>query len=115
MTIINLTPHPIVLRPVTGEDITLQPSGTVARVNASPGSVEVLPGVPVPVAQPDTFGAVEGLPHPSGGVLFVVSAMVGAHLHGRPDVLMPGTGPSDGAVRNDKGHIVAVTRLKATQ
>jgi hypothetical protein len=30
----------------------------------------------------------------------------------RPDVLVPGTGPGDGAVRNDKGHIVAVTRLK---
>ena len=41
-----------------------------------------------------------------------MSALVGSALGGaRPDVLCPGTGPADGAVRNDKGHIVAVTRL----
>jgi len=36
-------------------------------------------------------------------VFFLVSA-----------ILMPGTGPADGAVRNEKGHVIAVTRLKAT-
>ena len=42
--------------------------------------------------------------------------MVGAALKEkglvRPDVLVPGTGPADGAIRNEKNHIIAVTRLK---
>lgn len=110
---INLTPHALTLRSATG-DTVLPPSGTVARVSASPGALEDVPGIPVPVARPDAFGSVEGLPEPEEGVFFIVSAMVGAHVHNRPDVLTPGTGPRDGAIRNDKGHIVAVTRLKST-
>lgn len=113
MTLINLTPHPIVLRSPNGEDTTIQPSGTVARVSATSGALQDVQGLPVPVAQPDTFGAVQGLPEPTGGTFYIVSAMVGAHVK-RADVLMPGTGPSDGALRNEKGHIIAVTRLKAT-
>jgi len=114
MKIQNLTPHPIVLRPTSGEDTVIPPSGTVARVSASPGALEDIPGLPVPVALPDAFGAVEGLPEPDGETFYIVSAMVGAHVTDRLDVLTPGTGPADGAVRNEKGHIVAVTRLKAT-
>ena len=55
-------------------------------------------------------------PAPVPGVFLVVSGMVGAALKEkgmvRPDVLVPGTGPQDGAVRNEKGHVIAVTRLK---
>jgi len=114
MTMQNLTPHPLTLRSASGEDTILAPSGTVARVAATPGAVNDVEGLPIPVAAPDEFGAVEGLPEPTQGTFYIVSAMVGAHLKGRPDVLMPGTGPADNAVRNEKGHIVAVTRLKAT-
>lgn len=112
MKIQNLTPHPITLQSPNGTQ-TIQPSGTVARVSATPGQSKDVEGIPVPVAQPDTFGAVEGLPDPEEGTFYIVSAMVGAHVK-RADVLMPGTGPKDGAVRNEKGNIVAVTRLKAT-
>jgi hypothetical protein len=70
------------------------------------------------VALPDLVQEVEGLPPflpPEEGIFFIVSALVGAHMsvRGRGDVLVPGTGPRDGAIRDNKGHIVAVTRLKA--
>lgn len=111
-TLINLTPHPITLRAATGEDTVIPPSGTVARVSSTPGALETVAGIPVPVAGVQTFGGVEGLPAPAEGTLYIVSALVLSALRGsRPDVVGPGTGPNDGAVRNERGHIVAVTRL----
>ena len=112
MNIKNLTPHPITLRNAN-EDTADPPEGTVARVNATPGTLQDIEGLPVPVASTDSFGAVEGIPEPEQGTFFIVSAMVGAHVQ-RADVLTPGTGPKDNPIRNEKGHIVAVTRLKAT-
>lgn len=111
--IINLTPHALTLRAPDGTDTVIAPSGTVARVAATPGALETLPGVPVPVARPDVFGEVEGLPELVTGTIYIVSALVGARVC-RPDVLTLGTGPSDGAIRNDKGQVIAVTRLKST-
>jgi hypothetical protein len=44
--------------------------------------------------------------------MYIVSGMVLSALYGtRPDVLAPGTGPNDGAIRDASGRIVAVTRL----
>lgn len=140
MKLVNLTPHPIVLRDAQGNDHTVPPCGTVARVTASPGALHTVDGVPVPVAAPSFFGAVVGLPPVSQSqtcgcmlhewddmdkrsgcplcgsalrvdALFIVSAIVGAACKGRADVVCPGTGPADGAIRNEHGHIVAVTRL----
>lgn len=112
MNLTNLTPHAITLRSADGTDTIVPPSGTVARVTSTPGALETVAGIPVPVAGMQTFGGVEGLPEPVTGTVFVVSAMVLAALRGsRPDVVGPGTGPNDGAVRNERGHVVAVTRL----
>lgn len=110
-TLVNLTPHALKLSN-EGEEWTIEPSGSVARLAATPGDLRRLEGVPVPVAQPDEYGQVEGLPEPKAGVWYVVSGLVGAHVH-RPDVLMPGTGPKDEPIR-EAGQIVAVTRLKST-
>jgi hypothetical protein len=44
-------------------------------------------------------------------VLYVVGTMVAARAGDRGDVVSPGTGPADGAVRDADGRIVAVTRL----
>lgn len=110
--LVNLTPHAIVLQTQDGERVTVPPSGTIARVATTPGELGTIPGVPVPVANPTTFGEVEGLPAPQDGVFFIVSGLVGAALRGsRPDVLCPGTGPRDGAIRDAQGRIEAVTRL----
>jgi len=114
-TLTNLTPHALTLRnPETGVETVIPPSGTVARWATVDFErvLETVPGVPVPVASAPVFGGAEGLPEPTPGTLFIVSSLVLQALKGsRPDVLGPGTGPNDNAVRNDKGHVVAVTRL----
>lgn len=114
MKIVNLTPHAVTLRSPQGEDTTIPPSGTVARTKVIPGAVFNVEGIPVPVAYPDCQGGVEGIPDPEKGVVYIVSALVGIAIQ-RPDVFTLGTGPKDGAIRNEKGHIVAVTLLKSTK
>jgi hypothetical protein len=110
MNFINLTPHALTLRAPNGEDTIVAPSGTVARVSTTPGAqVGELNGIPL--FSNTTFGAVEGLPAPAADTIYIVSGLVGGRVSGRDDVVVPGTGPQDGAVRNDKGHIIAVTRL----
>ena len=111
--LVHLPPHPIGLS-VDGVVTTVPPSGTVARVSSTPGAqCGVIHGVPVFL--PPSFGAVEGLPAPQEGTVFIVSLLVASALQAaglfRPDVVCPGTGPQDGAVRDEQGRIVAVTRL----
>ena len=113
MRFVNLTPHKIVLRPQEGEDIVVEPSGTIARVAMAPGArlSEVLG---IPVYGRDERGGVEGLPAADGESVFIVSGMAGAsaECRMRNDILVPGTGPEDGVIRNEKGWVIAVTRLK---
>jgi len=112
MTIINCTPHDIVIRSADG-DTTVPKGDTIARVVMVPGVAGVIEGIACPVYSADTVGAVEGIPEPSPGVIYMVSGMVGSAVAGtRSDCCVPGTGPADGAVRNEKGWIVAVTRIK---
>jgi hypothetical protein len=108
----NLTPHPIVIRRADGSDMTIAPSGVVPRIVGGSVDAPDLNGIPVKV---DLAGTVADLPDAVEGVALIVSGMVLAALtgSGRRDVFAPGTGPADGAIRNDKGHIVAVTCLKA--
>ena len=55
------------------------------------------------------FGEVTGLPEPTNGVLYIVSALVltAAKAQGRTDCVAPATGHPD-CVRNDKGFIASV-------
>ena len=110
MRLINLTPHALTLKDSYGGESIIPETAPPARVTSHPGSL-ALPGFPVPIYEADVMGDVEGLPPPEEGVMFIVSAVVGAAVKGRHDVLVPGTGPADGAIR-EKGHVVAVTRLK---
>lgn len=115
MKIVNLTPHDITLRNADGVDTVIPKSGAEARVSSVPGYGTTLEGVPCYVQTADTFGEVTGLPPPAPGVLYLVSGIVGSApgvARVRKDVLVPGTGPNDAPVRNEKGWIVAVTRLK---
>ena len=106
--IINLTPHPIVVR-TDGGDVTIPASGQVARVTSRQelaGHIE-LDGVKIPV-QKTTFGQVEGLPEPQDGTIYIVSGLVMTALAGtRDDVVQPDTSPA-GAIRDADGRIVAV-------
>jgi len=109
LEIINLTPHAITLRGKGGE-MTIPPSGQVARVATRENIVGDLIGIPVIVRE---MGKVEGLPPERDGVVCLVSSMALEALRGigRRDVYAPDTGPT--AVRDDQGRIVAVTRFVA--
>ena len=101
---INLTPHALGIQLPDGSTVTIPPSGTVARVTTEEVVVDEVAGIPVVERR---FGAVGGLPEE--GTLCLVSALVAGAVPGRKGVYAPDTGTS--AVRNEKGHVVAVTRL----
>lgn len=107
---LNLTTHAITVRLPDGTDCIYPPSGTVARVVMEEDVVFYLREVPVIRREP---GEVVGLP--TDGAPCLVSAMVLDVLrgagHAALNIYAPDTGPT--AIRNEKGHIVAVTRLVA--
>lgn len=112
-TLVNLTPHIVVIRCVDGREITVLPTAPMARVSTEPGRPYRMDEIGVDSIQfmgATTLGAALDLPDPDGDSLFIVSAMVAALVH-RDDVFSPGTGPNDGAIRNEKGQVEAVTRL----
>jgi hypothetical protein len=85
-----------------------------ARVEMTPGEPEIIEGVPVPVYGCNRRGNIIGLPDEEQGTLYIVSVVVASSETNqclRHDLVYPGTGPKDGAVRDEKGQIVAVTRL----
>lgn len=105
---LNLTPHAITIR-VGEEEVTIPPSGVVARVvmNETP-STAIDIGIQVPVIR-RTPGDVVGLP--TDGTPCLVSSLVLDAAKGVHGVFAPDTGPT--AIRNDKGLVMAVTRLVA--
>lgn len=108
--LVNLTPHAIVLM-VGDVNITIPPSGIVARCATTRTQVDVLTvdGVQIPVNQIG-FGAVQDLPAPQDGVLFVVSSLVANAAKGyRSDLLTV-----DDAVRDAGGNIIGCRALART-
>lgn len=121
---VNLTPHPVRLRvdgtnttaipaaddivvpPHTGQDGKPAPARVSSRAGARMGDAN---GVPLFTAP--SWGEVEGLPDAEADTIYIVSALVAGRVSDRPDVFSPGTGPADGAIRTDTGHIFSVTRL----
>jgi len=106
----NLTPHPLVILCVAGTQRIPQ-SGDIARVRSRQVPLDSVADVPVFTTE---YTEIDGLPEPKPGVTYIVSSLVqhaikqlGMH---RPDVLSPGTGPNDSAVK-EGGRIAAVTRL----
>lgn len=106
---LNLTPHPITVVTAKGDTITIQPHGTVARVETvSYETGETVLGVPV---IKNGYGGVTGLVRDGLGVPVpcIVSGMVLAALPaGTKNVFAPATGAT--AIRKD-GQVVAVTQL----
>ena len=114
MQLQNLTPHPLVLLCVTGTQRVPQ-SGNIARVRHEQVPLDNAAGIPVFTT---VYKDIEGLPEPREGVTYVVSSLIQHALRqkgiDRQDVLSPGTGPNDSAVKAE-GRIVAVTRLVRIQ
>ena len=104
MKIVNLTPHAINF---VGEDgtpiLTVDPSGTLARVSVRTETVGEIAGIPVTQS---VFGEVVGLPDPEDGTVFVVSSLVAQRCHDRDDVFIPNE-----SVRDSSGRIVGCKSL----
>lgn len=94
----NYTPHPITLN----DGRTFASEG-LARVKATFSDFDA-----DDVCE-QQFGEVTGLPEPTDGVLYIVSALVltAAKAQGRTDCVAPATGHTE-CKRNDKGFIVSV-------
>lgn len=103
MKFINLTPHAITVLDTVGVEHTFQPSGEIARVSSTQVELPQLGGFAVAKT---VWGDVTGLSAPQDDTVLIVSGLVLGHCADRPDVVGPDTGPT--AIRNDKGHIVAV-------
>ena len=103
----NLTPHDIVVSVGNTEHVFVK-SGEVARVSVTDVVIGHEDGIEIVVSN---FGDVVGVPE-VGGEKFLVSAMVLGALgvEYRGQAFAPDTGST--AIRNDMGHIKAVTRLK---
>lgn len=111
MKIINLTPHAINLYDVNGNITTIEPSGSVARVDSTNGELIGLAGIPCATYEAPVWGDIEGLPPPTDDTIYIVSSLVASRIMDRDDVFSPGTGPKDEAIRDEKGRIIGVTRL----
>ena len=113
--LVNLTPHPLSFHK-DGVVTVVAPDGRCPRVLTVPGAKCEDSDLPCDEHERDTVVGLVDMPEPEDGTVFVVSGLVGEALRNagatRTDVRVPGTGPADGTVRNDKGHVVGVTRLK---
>ena len=104
----NLTPHPITLRTPSGNEVTIPPSGEIARVEMVEHT-----GPPLYISG-EYFPAISRKPKdviglPPEGTPCLVSSIVLSAVPGRAYTYAPDTGES--AIRDEQGHIVAVTRL----
>lgn len=101
MEIVNLTPHPLVIR--RGDKEETIPSSGVARCSAAETEIGSLDGIPV--VRTD-YGAVVGLPGRKGGTVYVVSTITAQAVVGRDDVYVPAR-----PVRDEQGRIIACAAL----
>ena|SRR3972149_9664061 len=93
--IVNLTPHEINM---IGElNVSIPPSGHVARVTEKTEIVGEVNGIPI---IHETFGVVEGLPEPQPDTVYIVGLLTAQATH-RTDVLTIGE-----TVRNNKGQVI---------
>jgi hypothetical protein len=102
---LNLTPHAIVVETDNGR-ITFEPSGTVARVDTHIELVGTVDDIPVVER---SYGEVENVPELPCDPFLVSSMFSGLPKEYSGVAFAPDTGL--GAIRNDKGHIVATSRL----
>jgi len=111
--LLNCTPHPFDLV-VGGQHYRLAKTGIVARRDVKPVAqpADNAGAFDVPVSA-SVFGPVTGLPAARDGVILIVSGMVidAPDVSGRTDLRAPDTAP-DAQVRDDKGRIIGIKRLR---
>ena len=105
---LNLTQHEITLITPKGT-FTFPPSGTIARVETLETIVGECPITGAPIVRREK-GKPVGLPEE--GTPCLVSSMVLEEVPGRVGVFAPDSG-RDSAIRDERGLLIAVTRLVA--
>jgi hypothetical protein len=101
MKLVNLTPHPIII--IIGEkNVTLLPSGVVARVSEKEREISQINNIPVIKIE---YGDVTGLPNPEPDTIYIVSAMVAQAIN-RTDLFYPAR-----LVRDENGKIIGCGAL----
>ena len=102
MKFVNLTPHEV--RIINGDsDIVIPTSGVVARAKVVQELIFNLDGIPV---YKNVYGETIGLPAPSEGVIYIVSALAAQGCSNREDVFVP-----NDSVRDENGKIVGCRSL----
>ena len=110
ITFVNLTPHAISVRSVSGDIVTFPASGCVARVGTEWSKRTDVGAFETYTV---TYTSIEGLPSVSGeNDRFIVSALVleaakASQHHLLEKMVAPATGHA-GVTRNDKGHVLDV-------
>lgn len=107
MKFVNLTAHAIVIRPDGGHEVTVHPSGSVARCQVVSKKIGQIGEIPI---LKQDFGVPQGIPEPDpmGQVRYIASTVV-AQAANRSDVLSPDTGPT---AYRESGQVVAVRGLQ---
>lgn len=103
MAFVSLVPHSLTVLLASGEQMVIEPSGSVARCSQREEFVRELDGVHV---TRQVFGDVEGLPPREEGTFFIVSRLVASAAPERDDLLIPGP-----LVRDGKGVVVGCKGL----
>lgn len=107
-TVLNLTPHDVNIMGAKGELlVTFPKSGMMARVAQSDKVVDtiIVDGISIDVYAP-SYGAVQDLPEPVEGTIYLVSLKVKEAAPDRLDLRVP-----YGAVRDAEGRIVGCKGL----
>src|SRR5690606_9481201 len=87
MRIVNLTPHPVTLVDVDGDEVVVQPEEAPARIPTTTTPVGDVNGIPVVMEQLGDANSV--LPAPQPGVVYVVARPVAERAGHRTDLLVP--------------------------
>jgi hypothetical protein len=102
--IVNLTPHDVHVLVDEGVVRIIGRSGKVARVKQTTRPAGKLDGT-IPLTETES-GAIEGLPRPRPGVVYLVSQVLAQAARSRTDLVFPGE-----AVRDAEGRVVATKGL----
>jgi hypothetical protein len=85
--IVNLMPYKIAFAGSDGIPIrTVEPSGKIARVQASNVAISEIDGIQIMKTQ---FGEIKDLPDPEPGKIFIVSSFVAERVTEREDIFIP--------------------------
>lgn len=100
---INLTPHTIIFVDSNNQFITSVPSSGIARAVQKRVPIGTVNGITVNKTE---YGAVEGLPDPEYGTIYIVSVLTAQAAPHRNDLYIV-----DDTVRDDQGRIIGCRAL----